>query len=97
MPFIPRQLANNVEDAVVDAWLRYETRTNHRVLLEIGAHKGILACTIGALDLRWLMYKDQLFVPPDEFCDGGFNIIPNCFLACDIPLSFCPQSLRRLR
>ena len=91
VPFVPRQLANNVENAVVDAWLRYETRTTHHVLLEIGAHKGILACLIGALDLRWLMYKDQLFVPPDEFCDAGFNVIPNCFLECDIPLGFCPS------
>lgn len=94
-PLLPSSLATDAEIAIAEAWFRFETRSYFRLLLEIGAAHPLLACTIGGLDLYWLVYHGELFVPPDEFCDDkGPAILNECFWECDLNLlqSQCPEA-----
>lgn len=94
-PFLPSSVATDAEISIAEAWFRFETRSHARLLLEIGAAHPILACTLGSLDLFWLVYKGELFVPPDEFCDDqGPALFNECFFECDLNLlqSQCPDA-----
>ncbi len=95
LPFLPSSQATDAEIAIAEAWFRLETRAYFRTLLEIGAAHPALACTLGGLDIFWLVYTGEIFFPADEFCDGkGFQILANCFWACDFNLleTQCPEA-----
>lgn len=94
-PFVPETLATDAEKVIVDAWFRYESRAVMRTNLEIGAAHPLLACTIGGLDLYWLIKEGSIFIPPEEFCDGkGPAVFNACFWACDFNIfqSECPDA-----
>ncbi len=93
-PFLPTQAATEAEKKVADAWFRFETRAYQRSLLDVGASWWPVACTLGGLDLFWLVYAGSLFVPPSEFCDDvSMQVFPACFWECDVNLfaSHCPD------
>ena len=95
IPFLPKISATDVETEIVDAWLRFETRSYYNSLLEIGAIPGLVTCTtgLGVVDLIWYFYTDELFFPADDFCDGHEEeIIPSCFLECMVPTASCPMA-----
>lgn len=94
-PFLPQKMATDAEKVIVDAWFRYESRAVMRTNLEIGAAHPLLACTIGGLDLYWLIKEGEIFIPPEEFCDGKpMAIFNECFWECDFNLfqSTCPEA-----
>lgn len=94
-PFLPQGVATGAEEAIVDAWFRYETRVHMRTALEIGAFHPLLACSLGGIDLFTLVRTGTLFVPPEEFCDDRtITVFAECFLECDLNLfeSQCPQA-----
>ena len=94
LPFLPPEAATDAEAVIAEEWFRLETRAYFRTLLEIGAAHPALACTLGGLDLFWLVYTGDFFVPPDEFCDDKpFQILTNCFWACDFNVleTQCPE------
>ena len=95
LPFIPSDLTYEAEEVVAFEWFRLEMRTKHRINLEIGAGLPVINCVLGGIDLLWLIFDGNLFFPPEEFCDGkGVQIIPNCFVACDLNIlqSICPRA-----
>lgn len=94
-PLLPSSLATDAEIAIADAWFRFETRAYSRLLLEIGAVHPLLACTLGNIDLFWLIHTGELFVPAEEFCDDtGPALFNACFWECDFNLlqSQCPEA-----
>lgn len=95
MPFMPSSQATDAEIAIAEAWFRLETRAFHRTLLEIGAAHPALACTLGGLDLFWLVYTGEIFFPAEEFCDGkSVALFPPCFWECDFNVfeTQCPEA-----
>ncbi len=95
LPFLPPKQATDAEVAIAEEWFRLETRAYFRTLLEIGAAHPALACTLGGLDIFWLVYTGDIFFPAEEFCDGkSVQILPDCFWACDFNLleTQCPEA-----
>ena len=93
VPFIAKDMAEGVEEAIVDALYRLETRTKHRTNIETGQTPALFYCItgLGAIDLRHYFLKGELFFPADEFCDGkAAEVLPPCTFQCDLPLSTCP-------
>lgn len=94
LPFLPSSAATDAEVVIAEEWFRLETKAYFRTLLEIGAAHPALACTLGGLDIFWLIYTGDIFFPPEEFCDDkGFQILANCFWECDFNLleTQCPD------
>jgi hypothetical protein len=95
VPFVPEQVMNNFERALVRAWLRFELRSYHRHRVEIGMGTAelqtpiLLSCTAGVADRAWTLVTGEPIFPASEFCEGA-NFF-NCAECSAIFAPVCPN------